>query len=52
MPEWFGTILFFAAVGLTAAKLNNDFGDKGALGYIMLLVLIILYAGAVGTAYV
>lgn len=52
MPEWIGTILFFAAVGLTAAKLNEDFGDKGALGYLMLLMMIAVYAGAVGSAYV
>jgi hypothetical protein len=52
MPEWIGTIVFFAAIGLTAAKLNSDFGEKGALGYALLLVMITIYAAAVGSAYV
>ncbi len=52
LPEWIGTILFFAAVGLTAAKLNSDFGDKGILGYAMLMMMIVIYAAAVGFAYV
>jgi cyanate permease len=52
MPEWIGTLLFFAAVGLTAAKLNRDFSERGILGYAMLVVLIAAYAGAVGIAYV
>lgn len=52
MPEWIGTLLFFAAVGLTAAKLNRDFAHRGILGYAMLVVLIAAYAGAVGMAYV
>jgi hypothetical protein len=52
VPEWIGTILFFAAVGLTAAKLNDDFGEKGMLGYVMLMMMIVIYAAAVGFAYV
>ena len=52
MPEWIGTLLFFAAVVLTAAKLNKDFGDRGILGYILLVILIASYAGAIGFAYV
>lgn len=52
MPEWIGTFLFMAAVGLTAAKLNRDFNDRGILGYVMLVILIAAYAGAVGMAYV
>lgn len=51
MPEWIGTILFLAAVGLTAAKLNEDFGERGFLGYSLLLLLIAIYAAAVGTAF-
>ncbi|MGH3649705.1 MAG: hypothetical protein ACRDU9_03275 [Acidimicrobiia bacterium] len=51
MPEWIGTILFLAAVGLTAVKLNEDFGERGLLGYAMLLTLIVVYAAAVGTAF-
>lgn len=51
MPEWIGTILFLAAVGLTATKLNDDFAEKGVLGYLMLLVMIVIYAAAVATAY-
>ncbi len=52
MPEWIGTVLFFAAVVLTATKLNEDFGRRGELGYLMLVVLIAVYAAAVGLAYV
>lgn len=52
MPEWIGTIVFFAAIALTAAKLNDDFGQNGLLGYAMLILMIVIYAGAVGSAYV
>ena len=52
MPEWIGTILFFIAIGLTATKLNDDFGEKGILGYAMLFVMIVIYAAAVGSAYI
>ncbi|HET8738794.1 MAG TPA: hypothetical protein VFO17_03570 [Acidimicrobiia bacterium] len=52
MPEWVGTILFFVAIGLTSAKLNEDFGENGLLGYAMLMVMILIYAAAVGSAYV
>jgi len=52
VPEWIGTILFFIAIGLTAAKLNDDFGEKGMLGYAMLLMMILIYAAAVGSAYI
>lgn len=52
MPEWIGTVLFFLAIGLTAAKLNDDFGENGLAGYVMLLIMIAIYAAAVGYAYV
>jgi len=52
MPEWIGTVAFLAAVGLTAAKLSEDFGNRGLLGYGLLLVLIAIYAAAVGAAFV
>lgn len=52
MPEWIGTVLFFVAITLTATKLNDDFGENGILGYAMLLVMILIYAAAVGSAYV
>lgn len=45
-------MLFFVAIGLTAAKLNEDFGQRGELGYVMLMMMIALYAAAVGSAYV
>lgn len=51
MPEWIGTVLFFAAVVFTAAKLNGDFAERGVLGYVMLVMMIAIYAAAVGTAY-
>ena len=52
MPEWIGTMLFFVAIGLTAAKLDEDFGQRGMLGYGMLIMMIAIYAAAVGSAYV
>ena len=51
MPEVIGTILFLAAIALTAAKLNEDFGQRGEVGYAVLLLLIAIFAAAVGTAY-
>lgn len=52
MPEWIGTILFFAAIGLTANKINEDFGKRGELGYLLLIAMIALYSAAIGFAYV
>lgn len=52
MPEWIGTILFFTAVGLTATKINEDFGERGELGYVMLILMIAMLAAAVGAAYI
>ena len=52
MPEWIGTVLFLSAVVLTATKINDDFGRRGELGYLMLFVMIAIYAAAVGAAYV
>ncbi len=52
MPEWFGTILFFAAIGLTATKINDDFGRRGELGYLLLIAMIAIYAAAIGYAYI
>jgi len=51
VPELIGTILFFAAIALTAAKLNEDFGQRGEVGYAVLLLLIAIFAAAVGTAF-
>ncbi len=51
VSELLGTILFFAAIGLTAAKLNEDFGQRGEVGYAVLLLLIAIFAAAVGTAF-
>jgi hypothetical protein len=51
MPEWVGTILFLIAVGLSGEKLVRDFGDKGMLGYGMLIVMIAIYSSAVGVAF-
>ena len=51
MPEWIGTVLFLLAVVLTATKINEDFGRRGELGYLMLFVMIAVYAAAVGAAY-
>lgn len=51
MPEWVLSVLFFLAVVLSAAKLDEDFGDRGLAGYAMLIVLTTLFAGAVGVPY-
>lgn len=51
MPEWVGTILFFAAVGLSGDKLVRDFGDNGLRGYGMLVLMIAIYSSAVGIAF-
>lgn len=52
VPEWIGTILFFLAIVFTAAKFNRDFGDNGIVGYAMLILMIAIYAAAIGSAYV
>lgn len=52
LPEWIGTVLFFLAIVLTATKFNRDFGDNGIAGYAMLMLMIALYAAAIGSAYV
>lgn len=52
MPEWVGTILFLAAVGLSGAKISEDFGERGLLGYGMLMLIIVVLAAAVSTAFV
>lgn len=52
MPEWIGTALFFAAIALTAVKVNEDFGQRGEFGYVFLIMMIALYAAAVGAVYV
>lgn len=51
MPEWVGTVLFLAAVGLSGDKLVRDFGDNGILGYGMLMLAIAIYSSAVGVAF-
>ncbi|MFP3880781.1 MAG: hypothetical protein ACLFRT_02335 [Actinomycetota bacterium] len=51
LPEGFGTVLFFLAIVFTAAKVNRDFGDNGIAGYAMLLLMITIYAAAIGSAY-
>lgn len=52
MPEWIGTSIFFLAVWFTAAKINKDIGQHGALGYLVLVMVTVVYAAAVGVAYV
>ncbi|MGH8871527.1 MAG: hypothetical protein ACRDWS_06100 [Acidimicrobiia bacterium] len=52
MPEWIGSILFLSAVGLTGAKLSDDFGNRGLRGYAMLMLTLTIYALAVVVAFV
>jgi len=51
MPEWVGTIVFVVAVGLTGAKIAEDFGNRGLRGYAMLMVVLMVYASAVAYAF-
>ncbi len=51
LPEWIGTVLFFLAVVFTATKFNRDFGENGIAGYALLVLMIALYAAAIGSAY-
>jgi hypothetical protein len=51
MPEWVGTVLFLAALGMSGAKIAEDFGNRGLRGYAMLMLVITIYAAAVGLAY-
>lgn len=52
MPEWIGTVLFLAAIGLTAAKISDDFGERGEWGYALLILMVAIYAAAVSAAYI
>jgi hypothetical protein len=51
MPEWVGTLVFVVAVGLSGAKIAEDFGDRGLRGYAVLLVTLLVYASAVAIAF-
>lgn len=51
MPEWVGTILFLAAMAMSAAKIAEDFGNRGLRGYAMLILVLTIYAGAVAAAF-
>lgn len=51
MSEWVLTILFFLAVGLTAAKLDEDFADRGLWGFAVLMLFTVMFAAAVGLPY-
>ena len=51
MADWTGTLLFLLAVGFSGSKIANDFGNRGLRGYAMLLLLIVVYAGAVALAF-
>lgn len=52
MPEWIGSVLFLSSVGLSGAKVAEDFGNRGLRGYATLLLLIVIYALAIAVAYV
>jgi len=51
MPEWVGTLVFVAAVGLSGAKISEDFGNRGLRGYAVLLITLLVYASAVAVAF-
>ena len=51
MPDWVGTIVFLMAVGLSGAKIAEDFGNRGLRGYAVLLVTLMIYASAVAVAF-
>ena len=52
MPEWIGTVIFLIAVGLSGAKIAEDFGNRGLRGYAMLLLTLSIYAAAIAIAFV
>jgi hypothetical protein len=51
VPDWIGTGIFFLALGLTAAKVNEDIGQYGLVGYMVLLLMTFVYAAGIGLAY-
>ncbi len=51
MPDWVGSVMFLTALGLTGAKIAEDFGERGLRGYGMLMVTITIYAAAVAIAF-
>lgn len=52
MPEWIGSVLFLSSIGLSGAKIVEDFGNRGLRGYAMLLLMILVYASAIALVYV
>ncbi|HEY6628180.1 MAG TPA: hypothetical protein VI193_04280 [Acidimicrobiia bacterium] len=51
MPDWVGTLVFVVAVGLSGAKISEDFGNRGLRGYAVLLITLLVYASAVAVAF-
>ena len=51
MPEWIGSIVFVVAVGLSGAKIAEDFGHRGLRGYAVLMITLMVYASAVALAF-
>lgn len=51
VPEWIGSVLFLAAVGLSGSKISDDFGNRGMRGYGMLMLVLGIYAYAVAVAF-
>ena len=51
MPEWIGTMMFLAAVGLSGSKISDDFGNRGLRGYAMLMLVLCVYAAGVSVAF-
>ncbi|GEM_PF-3117515 len=49
--DWIGSLLFVTAVGLSGAKISEDFGNRGLRGYAMLFVTLLIYAAAVALAF-
>jgi hypothetical protein len=52
VPEWIGIVMFLGAAGLSGSKIAEDFGQRGLRGYAMLMLLFVIYSGAVGAAFV
>jgi len=51
MPEWIGSMMFLAAVGLSGSKISDDFGNRGLRGYAMLMLVLCVYAAGVSVAF-
>lgn len=51
LPDWIGSVLFLLATGLSGTLIAEKVGRRGELGYLLLCLLILIYAAAISVAY-